>query len=97
MSTAPRWLDELLSDDVRYAHSNATVDSKASYLELLRTGNLIYLSLEHTTEAVVSRIGEGFHFDPLGSHKVKGHSPVKVWGIRTARAAPAAVEAEAVQ
>jgi class 3 adenylate cyclase/CHASE2 domain-containing sensor protein len=48
------------------------------------------------TGAVVSRIGEGFHFDPLGSHKVKGHSPVEVWGIRTARAAPAAVEAEAV-
>jgi adenylate cyclase len=49
------------------------------------------------TEAVVSRIGERFHFDPLGSHKVKGHSDVNVWGIRTARAAPAQVEAEAVQ
>lgn len=40
------------------------------------------------TEAVVSRIEERFHFDSLGTHKVKGHSPVKVWGIRTARAAP---------
>jgi class 3 adenylate cyclase/CHASE2 domain-containing sensor protein len=49
------------------------------------------------TEAVVSRIEEGFHFDPLGRHKVKGHSPVNVWGIRTARTAPAAIEAEAVQ
>lgn len=50
------------------------------------------------TEAVVSRIEEGFQFDPLGSHKVKGHSPVNVWGIRTARAAPApSAEAEAVQ
>jgi class 3 adenylate cyclase len=39
------------------------------------------------TDAVVSRIGEGFHFDPLGSHQVKGHSPVSVWGIRTARPA----------
>ncbi len=48
------------------------------------------------TEAVVSRIGDRFHFDPLGSHNVKGHSPVDVWGIRTARAAPAVVEAEAV-
>ena len=48
------------------------------------------------TEAVVGRIGEQFHFDPLGTHKVKGHSPVAVWGIRTARAAPAAVQAEAV-
>ena len=49
------------------------------------------------TQAVVDRIGERFHFDPLGSHKVKGHSPVNVWGIRTARVAPAAAEAEAVQ
>jgi class 3 adenylate cyclase/CHASE2 domain-containing sensor protein len=39
------------------------------------------------TEAVVSRIGEGFQFDPMGSHKVKGHSPVNIWGIRTARPA----------
>ena len=49
------------------------------------------------TDAVVSRIGERFHFDPLGTHKVKGHTPVSVWGIRTARVAPAAAEAEAVQ
>ncbi len=42
------------------------------------------------TEAVVSRSGQGFQFDPLGSHSVKGHSPVKIWGIRTARPAPAA-------
>jgi len=40
------------------------------------------------TEPVVTRIEERFHFDPLGTHKVKGHSPVKVWGIRTSRAAP---------
>jgi len=40
------------------------------------------------TDAVVSRIEERFHFDPLGTHKVKGHSPVNVWGIRTARSAP---------
>ncbi len=50
-------LDELLSDDVRYAHSDATVDSKASYLELLRNGTLVYHSLEHRTETVVSRPG----------------------------------------
>jgi class 3 adenylate cyclase/CHASE2 domain-containing sensor protein len=37
------------------------------------------------TESVVSRIADRFHFEPLGSHKVKGHSPVNVWGIRTTR------------
>jgi len=42
------------------------------------------------TESVVSRMGDGFHFDPLGTHQVKGHSPVSIWGIRTARPAPAA-------
>jgi len=42
------------------------------------------------TDAVVNRLGEGFNFDPLGSHAVKGHTPVSVWGIRTARPAPAA-------
>jgi class 3 adenylate cyclase/CHASE2 domain-containing sensor protein len=42
------------------------------------------------TESVVSRIADRFHFEPLGSHKVKGHSPVNVWGIRTTRAVPAA-------
>jgi class 3 adenylate cyclase/CHASE2 domain-containing sensor protein len=49
------------------------------------------------TEAVVTKTGGRFNFDPLGTHNVKGHSPVNVWGIRTARVAPAAEEAEAVQ
>lgn len=49
------------------------------------------------TEAVVSQV-KGYAFDPLGSHNVKGHSPVVVFGISTARAASApAREAEAVQ
>lgn len=42
------------------------------------------------TESVVSRLADRFHFEPLGSHKVKGHSPVSVWGIRTTR--PASVQ-----
>ncbi|MBO0876599.1 MAG: nuclear transport factor 2 family protein, partial [Pseudonocardia sp.] len=50
-------IDELLSDDVIYTHSNASVDSKASYLDLLRTGTLRYHTLEHSTEAVVARPG----------------------------------------
>ena len=50
-------LDELLSDDVIYTHSNASVDTKASYLELLRTGALVYHSLDHATEAVITRPG----------------------------------------
>jgi len=49
------------------------------------------------TESVVTKVGERFNFDPLGTHNVKGHSPVKVWGIRTARVAPVQAQAEAVQ
>ncbi len=49
------------------------------------------------TESVVEKLGGRFNFDPLGIHNVKGHSPVKVWGIRTVRVAPAQAEVEAVQ
>ena len=35
------------------------------------------------TDAVVERLTGRFHFEPLGSHDVKGHSPVRVYGIRT--------------
>jgi hypothetical protein len=50
-------LDELLSADVIYTHSNASVDDKESYLRLLRTGELVYHALDHVTETVVSRPG----------------------------------------
>ncbi len=36
------------------------------------------------TGAVARRLGDRFRFEPLGTHEVKGHSPVEVWGIRTA-------------
>jgi hypothetical protein len=52
-----RALGELLSDDVIYTHSNASVDTKASYLARLRTGELVYHSLEHTTDRLVTRPG----------------------------------------
>jgi len=35
------------------------------------------------TGAVAERLGDRFRFEPLGTHEVKGHSPVQVWGIRT--------------
>ena len=36
------------------------------------------------TRPVFDRVGDRFRFEPLGTHQVKGHSPVEVWGIRTA-------------
>lgn len=50
-------LGELLSEDVLYAHSDASVDTKASYLDMLRSGTLVYRALEHTIDAVVTRPG----------------------------------------
>lgn len=35
-------LATLLSDDLVYTHSSASVDSKASYLESLRSGRVVY-------------------------------------------------------
>jgi len=37
------------------------------------------------TGAVVERLDDRFSFEPLGTHGVKGHSPVEVWGIRTTK------------
>jgi ketosteroid isomerase-like protein len=50
-------LDELLSEEVIYTHSDASVDNKSSYLETLRSGILVYNALEHTTDAVLARPG----------------------------------------
>jgi hypothetical protein len=50
-------LDELLSADVLYTHSNASVDSKDSYLKTMRTGALVYHELDHTTDEVITRPG----------------------------------------
>ena len=39
-------LDKLLADDLTYVHASGKVDTKASYLGALRTGDLRYLSWE---------------------------------------------------
>ena len=44
-------LDRVLADDLLYTHSSALVDTKASYLESLRSGTVRYLSAERQQEA----------------------------------------------
>jgi ketosteroid isomerase-like protein len=46
-------LSELLSDRLVYAHSNATTDTKGSYLGTLEDGSLRYLGIQHETETVL--------------------------------------------
>ncbi|NBV86686.1 MAG: nuclear transport factor 2 family protein, partial [Verrucomicrobia bacterium] len=40
-------LDAILSDALRYAHSNGAVDSKASLTELLLSGKSKYLNIDY--------------------------------------------------
>jgi hypothetical protein len=46
-------LGALLSDRLVYAHSNATTDSKDSYLATLTDGSLRYLQIDFQTETVL--------------------------------------------
>ena len=45
-------LAALLHDDLVYTHSSGVVDSKASYLEALRSGRTRYLSVEQRSQEV---------------------------------------------
>ena len=44
-------LEAILSDDLRYAHSSGTVDTKQSYIESLTSGRTKYLTLEYEERA----------------------------------------------
>ena len=46
-------LEQLLSDDLIYTHSSARLDSKASYLNSLRSGKVRYVSAERQQESIV--------------------------------------------
>ena len=45
-------LEAILADDLTYTHSSALVDTKASYLEALKTGKTKYVSVDRGTPAV---------------------------------------------
>ena len=45
-------LDELLADTLIYTHSNATSDTKASYLAGVRNGKWKYRSIERPVEDI---------------------------------------------
>ncbi|WP_219418363.1 nuclear transport factor 2 family protein [Pseudonocardia nigra] len=79
-------LDELLGDEVIYTHSNAAVDDKATYLETMRSGTLVYLALEHRVDTVFSRPGLAIACGTMsgavrlhGSEKTLDNRVVAVW------------------
>ena len=45
-------LDELCADELSYAHSSGTRDTKDEYLAKLRSGYYVYLRVDHPLESV---------------------------------------------
>jgi hypothetical protein len=45
-------LEEVLADDLTYTHSNALVDTKASYIRTLRAGTTKYAAIDRDTPSV---------------------------------------------
>ena len=63
-------LTEIFSDDLRYAHSSGTVDTKQSYIESLTSGRTKYLTLDYEERA--------FTFPAPGVALMTGRAHVKV-------------------
>ena len=40
-------LEEILADDLIYTHTTARLDNKASFIDAVKTGKSVYLSLIH--------------------------------------------------
>jgi ketosteroid isomerase-like protein len=76
-------LDDLLSDDVIYTHSDASVDTKKSYLNMLRSGRLVYLAVEHTTDLVLTRPGVAIVAGTM-SGSIRMHGAAKTLNSRIA-------------
>lgn len=63
-------LDAIFSDDLRYAHSSGTIDTKDSFIESLVSGKTKYLSMEP--------VERKFTFPAPGIALMSGSSKIKV-------------------
>ena len=79
-------LAALLHDGLIYTHSSGVVDSKASYLESLRSGRTRYLAVEQREQAVkllgdVALVIGSSHIevDVLGGHKSLDLRSLAAW------------------
>ena len=45
-------LEQVLADDMIYTHSNSSVDTKASLIELIRSGRSVYRKIERPEEKI---------------------------------------------
>jgi hypothetical protein len=62
-------LEAAFSDELRYAHSNGIVDTKASFLEILTTGKTKYLGYDH--------VERGFTFPAPGIALMTGKARIQ--------------------
>lgn len=85
-------LDELLADDLTYTHSSAAVDSKATYIESMRSGAVKYESIEprdvqirvYGTTAVITGAGR-FKVTARGQALDNQLRYTDVWVLRNGR------------
>lgn len=75
-------LDALLSDDVVYTHSDASVDDKAAYLESVRSGDLVYRRVDQGIERILVRAGTAVVIGTMSADVVR-HGAEKTLNNRT--------------
>jgi len=63
-------LEQLLGDDLTYVHSNGMLDTKASYLDALRSGRTRYLTMD-MSDVTVRSLGETALLNAKFDAKVK--------------------------
>ncbi|WP_376092933.1 nuclear transport factor 2 family protein [Roseomonas sp. CCTCC AB2023176] len=77
-------LRELLSDRLTYAHSDATRDTKATYLATLADGSLRYLKTWHETERVIALGDSAAAIGRMGADIVRNGSARTIGSITLA-------------
>jgi len=80
-------LAELFSPDLVYSHSDASTDSKQSYLDKLATGHFDYGVMDHPESSIVVRGDCALVFGDMrgevviaGSTRVPNSKCLSVWG-----------------
>ncbi len=76
-------LDELFSPDLVYTHSDATADSKQSYLDRLATGFFDYGPMTHPEHSIVVRGDCALVFHDMRGEVMVNHETKRVLNSRS--------------
>ncbi len=77
-------LDSLIADDLRFVHSNGTVEDKAEFLRKLRTGERRYLAYRALSREVRQEGGFSFVFGEAGAEIERPGGGIRTRMIYTA-------------